>query len=614
MAKKKQSASQAKPKTDKKPASPKSGAKQDKNSKTTSSESKKGKKPVPSDSPVEKGKSSGKAEPRKSTATKGKKQVDTTLNSNEFKDTVSSGSTKNKKNKAASTTLDSEQKKPVKSKKGAASRGEGTSDQATNYELSGVSDIRRSFHKNEEPLYFISATNFNLLGADEWIKGFKFVTYIECFDGLHPNVFSPKNEIPHDDFEGIEDINNYLLQHPEVQDYLKTRSVEGKAGKAMFLMFNEETERLAKKLGLEIMFPKAEMRTFLDNKVNTNRIAEKAGVACVPYVLSKVNDYEHLREVSSHLGNELVIQTPFGDSGHTTFFISNEEEYDKHAEEIEKEDEVKIMKRIRCRGSAIEACVTRHGTIVAPLMTELVGFKELTPYEGGWCGNEIYPNAFTPELRQKAVENTRLFGNQLREEGYKGYFELDFLIDQDNGEIYLGELNPRVTGASSITNHAVFALADAPLFVFHILEWMDIEYDLDIEAINTRWANQDNIDGWSQLVIKHTEDTIEYVTESPKSGIWRMYDTGHIQFDRMDTHRRAVENENEAFFLRITRKGDYLYEGADMGILVTRGRMMTDDFQLNNRAKHWIKAIRSQFKSEMVEDKKKPKLSGTLTK
>lgn len=505
--------------------------------------------------------------------------------------------------------------KPAKSSnKITGNKKSSTSSVSSNKALKGVSDIRRSFHKNEEPLYFISATNFNLLGADEWIKGFKFITYIECFDGLHPNVFSPKQEIPHDDFDGIEDINNYLLQHPEVQDYLKTRSVDGRPGKAMFLMFNEETERLAEKLGLEIMFPSAEMRTFLDNKVNTNRIAERAGVACVPYVLSKVNNYKHLTKVSKELGTQLVIQTPFGDSGHTTFFISNEKEYKKYAEEIEAEDEVKIMKRIRCRGSAIEACVTRHGTIVAPLMTELVGFKELTPYEGGWCGNEIYPNAFTPELRQKAIENTQLFGNQLREEGYKGYFELDFLIDQDNGEIYLGELNPRVTGASSITNHAVFALADAPLFVFHILEWMDIEYELDIEAINERWSNQDNLDGWSQLIVKHTEDTIEYVTDSPKSGIWRMYDTGHIQYDRMDTHRRAVENENEAFFLRISKNGDYLYEGADMGILVTRGRMMTDDFDLNHRAKHWIKAIRSQYKSEMVEDKKKPKLSGTLTK
>ena len=572
----------------KEPASPERSAKKDSKLKVTEEKPLKGKKSVPSDSTAQQGKTPA--------ASANKKKKATTASAAGKKKVVPASSAKKAKTTKSRKVVGVSKAKNKKVSENISGQNGGE------YTLSGVSDIRRSFHKNEEPLYFISATNFNLLGADEWIKGFKFISHIECFDGLHPNVFSPKTEIPHDDFEGIEDINNYLLQHPEVQDYLKTRSIDGRAGKAMFLMFNEKTEELAEKLGLEIMFPKAEMRTFLDNKVNTNRIAEKAGVACVPYVLTKVNNYKHLREVSKHLGNELVIQTPFGDSGHTTFFIANEKEYKKHAEEIEKEEEVKVMKRIRCRGSAIEACVTRHGTIVAPLMTELVGFKELTPYEGGWCGNEIYPNAFTPELRDKAIEYTQLFGNQLREEGYKGYFELDFLIDQDNGEIYLGELNPRVTGASSITNHAVFALADAPLFVFHILEWMDIDYELDIEAINNRWARQENIDGWSQLIIKHTEDTVEFITKAPKSGIYRMYDTGHIQFDRMDTHRRAVENEKEAFFLRITRKGDYLYEGADMGILVTRGRMMTDDFKLNHRAKQWIKAIRSQYKAEMVED------------
>jgi hypothetical protein len=481
--------------------------------------------------------------------------------------------------------------------------------------LNGVADIRRYFYKNEVPLYFISATNFNLLGADEWIKGFKFICHIECFDGQHPNVFSPKEEIPHDEFTCIEDINNYLLQHPEVQDYLKTRKKGKNTGKAMFLMFDQKTEKLAKKLGLEIMFPSAKMRTFMDNKVNTNRIAEKAGVPCVPYVLTPVKNYEHLNKVSKKLGTDLVIQTPFGDSGHTTFFISNEAEYNKYAEEIEKEKEVKVMKRINCKGSAIEACVTRHGTIVAPLMTELVGFKELTPYQGGWCGNEIYPNAFTNKLRRQAVKYTQQFGDQLKEEGYKGYFELDFLIDQDNGEIYLGELNPRVTGASSITNHAVFALADAPLFIFHILEWMNVDYKLNVKALNKRWNKQENIDSWSQLIIKHTEDTIEYVSEAPKSGIYKMFDNGHIQFDRLDTHRRAVETENEAFFLHITKQGDYLYEGADMGILVSRGRMMTDNFQLNERAKKWINSIRGKYVSQVIEDKReKIALTGSLTK
>ena len=467
----------------------------------------------------------------------------------------------------------------------------------TDEPLHGISDIRRFFYRNETPIYFISATNFNLLGADEWIKGFKFITYIECFDGLHPNLMCPRNEEPHEEFQSIEDINNYLLTHSEVRDYIEKRKVNGDAGKAMFLMFDEKTEKLAKKIGLEVIFPSAEMRTFMDNKVNTNRVAEKARVPCVPYVLSPVKDYAHLLKVAAKLGDDLVVQTPFGDSGHTTFFIKSQEDYQKYAEEIEAEKECKVMKRINCRGAAMEACVTRHGTIVAPLMTELVGFKELTPYKGGWCGNEIYADTFTPELRQKARKYAQRFGDQLREEGYKGYFELDFLIDLDDGNIYLGELNPRITGASSITNHAVFAMSDAPLHLFHILEWMNVDYELNVSALNRRWSLPENIDSWGQMVIKHTQDDIRRVVEAPRSGIWRMREDGSIYFWRMDTHRRYVECENEAFFLRITRVGDWLYEGADMGILVMRGRMMTDDFELTQRSEKWLKAIRDQYKS-----------------
>ena len=203
--------------------------------------------------------------------------------------------------------------------------------------LKGIADIKAYFKENKTPIYFISATNFNLLGIDEWISNFKFISHIDCFEGKHPNLFSPKEDVPHEEFTSIEDINNYLLKHPEVIHYLNSRSVNGELGKALFLMFDEKTEELAKNLGLDVCFPTAELRNFLDNKVNTNRIAEKAGVACVPYVLSPVESYTHLCKVSEELGTNLVVQTPFGDSGHTTFFISNETEFDTYKDEILKE-------------------------------------------------------------------------------------------------------------------------------------------------------------------------------------------------------------------------------------------------------------------------------------
>ena len=302
--------------------------------------------------------------------------------------------------------------------------------------------------------------------------------------------------------------------------------------------------------------------------------------------------------MSKNLGNDLVLQSAFGDSGHTTFFIKSERDYRRHEHDIVGQGEIKVMKRIDCRGSAIEACATSKGTIVGPLMTELVGFKELTPYRGGWCGNEIFSTAFDEKIRKKAREYTFNFGNQLVKEGYRGYFELDFLIDQKDGEIYLGECNPRVTGASSMTNHAAFAHADAPLFLFHLLEFSGIPFDIDVNELNNRWADADNIDSWCQMVIKHTDDNVDIITEAPESGIWHMNKDGSVEYNRFDYHRRAVESEQEAFYLRISNAGDYRYEGADLGILITRGRAMNDKFKLTKRSKQWIDGIKAHYKAK----------------
>ena len=60
---------------------------------------------------------------------------------------------------------------------------------------------------------------------------------------------------------------------------------------------------------------------------------------------------------------------------------------------------------------------------------------------------------------------------------------------------------------------------DIPLFLFHILQWMDVDSKFNVKEINRRWSKPENIDSWGQLVIKHTENSIMQVTEAPKSGI-----------------------------------------------------------------------------------------------
>ena len=209
----------------------------------------------------------------------------------------------------------------------------------------------------------------------------------------------------------------------------------------------------------------------------------------VPNVLGRATDYGQLSELAKGLGlgDDLVVQTPYGDSGRTTFFVKSAEDWDRYRDDLATQ-ELKVMRRIRPFEVCVEAVITRHGTLVGPYVASLVGYPELTPYKGGWCGNDIYPGLLGEANRVRASAMTQRLGARLAKEGYRGFFEVDYLVDGDTNEIYLGELNPRVSGLSPITHVTLGAYSDVPLFLFHLLEYLDVDYDIDVDEINKRGA------------------------------------------------------------------------------------------------------------------------------
>jgi hypothetical protein len=288
---------------------------------------------------------------------------------------------------------------------------------------------------------------------------------------------------------------------------------------------------------------------------------------------------------------------PYGDSGKTTFFIRARADWEKHAaKEPLAEHELKVMRRIDHRAIAVEAVLTRHGTLVGPLMNDITGHPELTPYRGGWAGND-YPATLTSEQKQRARDLTGRLGARLAAEGYSGFFEVDFLVDTGTGDLYLGELNPRISGISSMTNVTAGAYADMPLFLFHLLEYLDVDYEVDIGEINERWSREATVDVWSQIIIKETRDQVELLTEAPRTGIYQLGEDAAVTFRRWGNDWHGIVSESQAFYLRIMGPGDYRYRGADLGALVTRGRLQSDDNQLEERCRQWITGMRGQFAS-----------------
>ncbi|MDX1606305.1 MAG: hypothetical protein R3202_08930, partial [Candidatus Competibacterales bacterium] len=392
--------------------------------------------------------------------------------------------------------------------------------------LNGLSEIYTFFRKSTMPVYFVSPTAYNLLGLDQWVSGFEYINYFDSFDGYHPRVFIPTpTGVP--EFRSMEDVNNYLLGHKEVYDLVKQR---GGKGKVLLVMFDEETEDLAKDLGLDIALPPAELRKRLDSKIETTRLGNEAGVSSVPNAMGKADTFEELQQLAAteNLGNHWVVQTPYGDSGKTTFFIRSEADWNKNADKMRGEH-LKVMKYINHLPGTVEGVVTRHGTLVGPVMTDITGFEELTPYKGGWCGNDVSTTVLSESVRSRVREMVKKLGDRLYQEGYKGTVCVDYLIDTDTGEVYLGEINPRISGATAPTSLATAKYGGAPLMMFHLLEFMDVDYDLDLEAIQARWLDFDN---WSQLILKQTADKVELITQAPTSGVWRLNDDGSVHFVR----------------------------------------------------------------------------------
>ena len=462
--------------------------------------------------------------------------------------------------------------------------------------LDGISEIRGFFRTNTTPVYFFGPTAFNLLGIDRWVRNFRYVAYLDSWDGAHPRVFTPKRK-PYVKFESGEEINNYLLRDPEVQAYIASR---GGRPKVAMLFLDEETERICAELGYEIILPSDALRRRLDSKIVTTILGNEAGARSVPNVLVEVDSWETLVRVSvdAGLGTDLVVQTAYGDSGKTTFFVASQSDWAARADSIVGQ-QAKVMKRINNQAVAVEAVLTRHGTVVGPFMTDLTGYPELTPYQGGWCGNDLFPEALSDEHRAKATELVRRLGGRLGQEGYKGFFEVDVLIDLDADEVYLGELNPRISGVSSMTNVTEGAYADIPLFLFHLLEYMDVDYAIDVDEINERWRELAALDVWAQLINKEPVDRVERILSAPRTGTYQLSPDGQLTFLRASHDWHQLTGEDECFFLRVYGAGDYRFKGADLGILVTKGRMQTAS-GLTERCRRYIDGIRSKYISEPI--------------
>ena len=86
-----------------------------------------------------------------------------------------------------------------------------------------------------------------------------------------------------------------------------------------------------------------------------------------------------------------------------------------------------------------------------------------------------------------------------------------------------------------MTNHAAFAYADAPLFLFHLLEFSGVDFDIDVagaqRTLGRAGEHRHLVRSWSSST---PTTKVDIVTHAPPTGIYRMNDDGTVSYDRFD--------------------------------------------------------------------------------
>ncbi len=468
--------------------------------------------------------------------------------------------------------------------------------------LHSIEDIKNHFQHDDTVYYFISATNFNLMAISDWVRNWYNVNFIDCYDGQNTSVVLPEySETPV--FKDIESINQFLLGNKKIVEHIKAHSDPGQKACAMFLFYDRALEELVDSLDMTLIMPPNKLVNHIDNKITTTEIGNSVDVPSVPNALVRIENYAQLQATMERfsLGPDVVVQTAYGDSGKTTFFISDEADYHAVADRIEAEEKVKVMKRIQCLQVAMEACATRQGTFIGPILTEIIGHPRLTPYRGGWCGNDVNPSVFDEKTQQTMYAYTERLGQALYEKGYRGYFEVDYLIDVNDNrfDVYLGELNPRVTGISAMTNMSAFCNRTIPLYLFHLLEFSDTDFDLDPADYNQQVKDL-NHPAFGQLVFKHTGKALKIVTAIPATGVYKT-EKGSLTFVRYADNPRELADD-EIYILRILSEGDYLYKGADTVIVFANSQLQDAENQLTATAESLIACIEDAVRYRDLTD------------
>lgn len=327
-----------------------------------------------------------------------------------------------------------------------------------------------------------------------------------------------------------------LLEHPLVSRYIRKNSQD--IPWIMYFKPSLKLDAVIKMKGYRKIGNNAELNEKYENKLNLAEIIpDSLQKFILPSFSGNLASFS-FRQITETLRLPLIVQFGHGWAGKTTFTISSESEFIALREKF-KETRVRISKFVKGFTVLNNACVYGQKIFISPPAYQINGITKLHENPAVTCGRQWPADRLERQNVQDISAITAVIGRIMTGSGYRGFFGLDFLIEESTGKLYLSEINARPTASSSFYTKLELANTEIPLMVYHIASFMNIRLPENYLI--------HNISG-SQLTIRKNIPALDAIPSD-----YGVFNTDHypdkpVRYDYFPGQLK----ENEFIFLRLT--------------------------------------------------------------
>lgn len=415
-------------------------------------------------------------------------------------------------------------------------------------------------------------------GLEKFLPNYKIITLNACdFSGKNVICLSNKNIKP--SFKNIVNSDDFKeIYEKNFQDYrvLTYKSFEKSDGKFISGNFN-----LAKNLENKAYFRRhfSDIVNFADFKIlDKNEISKENAE----------------RLIFGNFYDDVIIQDSVMSGGKGTFRASSGENLLENLEKIgcfkHKGGEIVVSKMLKNSFErSIQAVICKNEIFIGPLQTQIIADENLVNTNGGgekFCGIQISESDRFAKMYDDFLVVVKKIGERMRRMGYRGVFGVDFLVN--DGEIFVLEVNPRLTGATPLLTQA-FSCGEIPFQLLHILELGDYDYQIEGDPKKCKESR-------STIIIHGKNHSRAKIIKTLPSGI---YDfslnliSESLEFEDLQDGQVLIQQQASV--------GDEIRDGGRLFIANFKNEVLDENDKLKDEIKKIVGLIHSKIKVKEVE-------------